>query len=347
MAGHISGVQKRIKDMYPRANFFHCASHRLNLVINDLNALTEVGNCISKIKDTITFFKESVVRMNVISSSNCKLTKLCETRFVEKHKSVRQFNEKFIVIVEGFEEMSTSQHFNYKTRNRSLEILNSITTPSFVVLLSIVAKYSAKFEFISTVLQGMDIDLQEATQQIQELLKLVKSDRSNSECQFNLIFKKTEDTAIKIGLELQLPRRANRQTQRDNYPTNNIKNFFRQSLFIPYLDSIIMSINDRFSDENLTAFLLFNLHPKKMKNIYTREFSEVVKSINRLYEPLIDNFEEEAVTWCEFWQRKPCDPNTQIIDLLELGKYYPAVKKALEIAISLPTISCSVKRTFR
>jgi len=56
MAGCISGVQKRIKDMYPRAYFFHCASHRLNLVINDLNVLPEVRNCISKIKDTITFF---------------------------------------------------------------------------------------------------------------------------------------------------------------------------------------------------------------------------------------------------------------------------------------------------
>lgn len=347
MAGHISGVQKRIKDMYPRAHFFHCASHRLNLVINDLNALTEVRNCISKIKDTITFFKESAVRMNVISIGNCKLTKLCETRFVEKHKSVRQFNEKFIVIVEGLEEMSTSHHFNNKTRDRSLEILNSITTPSFVILLSIIAKYSAKFEFISTVLQGVDIDLQEATQQIQDLLKLLKNERSNSECQFDLIFKKAEETAIKIGLELQLPRRANRQTQRDNYPTNDIKEFFRQSLFIPYLDSIIMSINDRFSDENLKAFSLFSLHPKKMKKMSIQEFSKVVKSINHLYGPLLDNFEEEAITWYEFWLRKPCDPSTQLIDLLEICKYYPAVKKALEIAISLPATSCSVERTFR
>lgn len=30
MAGHISGVQKIINDVYPMAHFFHCASHRLN-----------------------------------------------------------------------------------------------------------------------------------------------------------------------------------------------------------------------------------------------------------------------------------------------------------------------------
>ena len=35
MAVHLTGVQKRICDKYPRAIFVHCASHCLNLVIND------------------------------------------------------------------------------------------------------------------------------------------------------------------------------------------------------------------------------------------------------------------------------------------------------------------------
>jgi len=66
------------------AHFFHCASHRLNLVIHDLNSVTEVRNCIGKIKETITFFRDSAVRKNIIGKG--VLTKLRETRFVEKHK---------------------------------------------------------------------------------------------------------------------------------------------------------------------------------------------------------------------------------------------------------------------
>jgi len=74
-----------------------------------------------------------------------------------------------------------------------------------------------------------------------------------------------------------------------------------------------MSISDRFSDENLKSFLLFNLHPKKMIQMNIEEFGEVVNlnSINNLYRSLLDNFEEEAITWYEIWVRKPCDPNTQ------------------------------------
>ncbi|GBO30535.1 hypothetical protein AVEN_236253-1 [Araneus ventricosus] len=39
MAGHETGVQARIIEKYPSAVYFHCASHRLNLVANDLNSV--------------------------------------------------------------------------------------------------------------------------------------------------------------------------------------------------------------------------------------------------------------------------------------------------------------------
>jgi len=53
MAGHISGVQKRIKDLHKKAVFVHCASHRLNLVINELNSIPSIRNTIGVIKETI------------------------------------------------------------------------------------------------------------------------------------------------------------------------------------------------------------------------------------------------------------------------------------------------------
>jgi hypothetical protein len=45
MAGWIKGVLMLIKDKYPKALFFHCASHQMNLV-SDLNDLAVVHNMI-------------------------------------------------------------------------------------------------------------------------------------------------------------------------------------------------------------------------------------------------------------------------------------------------------------
>ena len=33
MSGHISGAQRLLRENYPYAYFFHCAAHRLNLVL--------------------------------------------------------------------------------------------------------------------------------------------------------------------------------------------------------------------------------------------------------------------------------------------------------------------------
>jgi len=54
--------------MNPIANFFHCASHCLNLVINDLNSLAEVRNCIGKIKEVTTFVRDRSLRRNIVGS---------------------------------------------------------------------------------------------------------------------------------------------------------------------------------------------------------------------------------------------------------------------------------------
>ncbi|XP_039969118.1 uncharacterized protein LOC120780954 [Bactrocera tryoni] len=51
MAGKDGGVQKIMKDFYKKNLFFHCASHKLNLVINDLNSVAEIGNTTTTIKE--------------------------------------------------------------------------------------------------------------------------------------------------------------------------------------------------------------------------------------------------------------------------------------------------------
>lgn len=77
MAGNISGVQARIKEKHPRAMYFHCASHRLNLVVNKASTVADIRNAVASIKATIKFFRESPLRRKNAPS----LPLLCETRW--------------------------------------------------------------------------------------------------------------------------------------------------------------------------------------------------------------------------------------------------------------------------
>lgn len=62
MAGHVSGIRKRISDKYQKVFFVHWASHRPNLILNELNSIPCIRNTIAIIKETINFFLESSIR---------------------------------------------------------------------------------------------------------------------------------------------------------------------------------------------------------------------------------------------------------------------------------------------
>ncbi|XP_065662825.1 uncharacterized protein LOC136085446 [Hydra vulgaris] len=87
MAGKDNGVQSRIRMKYPKTAFVHCSSHRLNLVVNDLSALSQIRNIIDTIKSIIAFFRKSPTRRSMIPD----VPLLCETRWTAKYKSIRVF----------------------------------------------------------------------------------------------------------------------------------------------------------------------------------------------------------------------------------------------------------------
>ena len=66
MAGKDNGVQARIRRKYPQATFVHCASHKLNIVVNDLNYVVNVGNTCGTIKAILKYFRDSPKHRKVI-----------------------------------------------------------------------------------------------------------------------------------------------------------------------------------------------------------------------------------------------------------------------------------------
>ena len=66
MAGKDNGVQARIRNTYPKAVFVPCSSHRLNLVVHDLNSVEDVRNTIGTVKSIIKFFRDSPKRRRLV-----------------------------------------------------------------------------------------------------------------------------------------------------------------------------------------------------------------------------------------------------------------------------------------
>ncbi|XP_047103676.1 zinc finger MYM-type protein 1-like [Schistocerca piceifrons] len=123
MAGKIGGVQKIIAEKYPKASFYHCAIHRLNLVVNDLNTLPEA------------------------------------------------------------ESLATLLH-------------------TFIVTLKVIAKYSAKLEPVTNILQSVNINLLEVSDYIQGIVKMLLDDKENAEGEFEMIMKSAQSNDSALGIDV-------------------------------------------------------------------------------------------------------------------------------------------------
>ena len=70
-----------------------------------------------------------------------------------------------------------------------------------------------------------------------------------------------------------------------------------------------------------------------------------MSTVNEVYK--IDNFKFDSVFWFDFWAIQSFQ-NTihEFTDLLPKTVFYPAVREALLILITLPTTTCTVERSF-
>ena len=93
-----------------------------------------------------------------------------------------------------------------------------------------------------------------------------------------------------------------KQTKRSNYTVESTEDYYRVSIYIPYLDSIINSLNVRFSSSTEIPFLLNDLSPKRIIVMSRTEYKSNIDKLNAMY--CIDNFVIEAMMWYDMWAGK-------------------------------------------
>lgn len=342
MSGKDGGVQAILRKKYTKALFFHCSSHKLNLVINDLNILPEIRNTMGTTKDIINFFRESVLRRKLVPN----IARLCETRWSEKHKTIRVFKENFPVILEALENLS--REGNSATRKNAFQLHAAAFKISFILCITLIAKYSALLEPVVNALQSIALDVVKASQHVKRILQLLKSHRDNPERVTDEIIKDATVVAEKVGLEediTSMPRIVGKQRHRSNHPAESPSEFWKRSLIIPYLDSVITSLETRFAEENTPSFALSKLHPAQMQTMSVENLTETCETIAQFYN--LPNIKIEVELWQQFWQNKPNSTDQTVVDILKEAKpFFPDTEKALKILIALPCTTCTVERSF-
>jgi len=119
---------------------------------------------------------------------------------------------------------------------------------------------------LASKLQKRDQDIFEAYMMVEEVIKTIQTSRNNIDRDFKIWYKEKLDLAGKLDITEAVPRKPSMQRNRSNIPSFSLIDHYKKTAAIPLLDSLIIQMQDRFSDEDRHAHHLLCFVPSIIVN---------------------------------------------------------------------------------
>uniref|UniRef100_A0A6P7G8X6 52 kDa repressor of the inhibitor of the protein kinase-like n=1 Tax=Diabrotica virgifera virgifera TaxID=50390 RepID=A0A6P7G8X6_DIAVI len=154
----------------------------------------------------------------------------------------------------------------------------------------------------------------------------------------------------KLGIKPKTPRVVGTQRFRSNVEANNPEEYYRRSIFYPYIDEISSSLTERFTSHKDVLIGLDSVLPC---NIQQRQFTDLEPALDFYQSDLVhtnrDILNAEWELWKSHWKIAQVTPKTATSVLKALkdeDDAFPNMKILLGILAVLPVTTASVERSF-
>nr|CAI5858780.1 unnamed protein product [Callosobruchus analis] len=267
MSGVFKGVQALIASQYNTALYVHCASHSLNLALSNASEVQAIRNCVGIIEKVYAFFnapkRQLVLQKNIealLPESQCyRLKQMCPTSWVQRHDAVMIMVQLFTPIITSLQEISL--WIDKDSSSGAHMLIGALSQSNFIISLLCLEKLLAFTLPLSKMLQSKNIDLASAMNIVEDVESSVQNLRENADAEFQKIFEEAKQKAELCDIEIKIPRLANKQVHRINVPTDNCVEYYQISIFLPWLDTFLSNLKERFSKHKMILSNLIVLLP--------------------------------------------------------------------------------------
>ncbi|KAK3104654.1 hypothetical protein FSP39_007252 [Pinctada imbricata] len=363
MAGKNIGAAARFKAINPKAIYHYCSSHDLNLAISKSCQLKEVQICLDALKKLGIFFKYSPKRSRRLEKAvdevnedreearkidKKKFKVYSETRWVEKHTTLQAFDDLYEPILLCLDAISSKERgWDSKAVVEANGLLHKISEPIFVAAFQTILHYFRYMAGLSRKLQGSSLDILQGYRMVKDIREIILDSRAN-DTDYDQVYCRMDKMASSSSTPLKVPRQCLQQTQRSNVPASTTKEYFKRSVFIPYVDALIQQLEMRFSNlaEQSTKALL--LIPANMAHISQSDINDL-KEIYGSDMPDVESLGQELVLWKHMWSRQDEQERPQTLTgTLQSPRscptMYPNIMTALQLMLLTSVTSSSVER---
>lgn len=351
MVSVVRGAVKTVMEETPNAVFSPCYNHCLNLSISRTSRVQAIKNAVSAMQETIYFLKGSSKREDVLKRTlGHKLSGLCETRWIERHDGVLQFRfalPKIISVLDLITEWKESVTA-VKARGLRMALCDGQTLVAIVCLSDLLTCTLQLSQF----LQGTQVDSKVAQDCLNDTIKILQRRRDNCEAVFKTIYEEVCDIAEELDVEIKIPRKASRQTLRENHPTNDIVIYYKQIIYIQALDNLILDLKDRFPKETLHLYNMHIFFSKTKPNNVDEIIHNLVTKYCSFFKESVDVLKRKLITELEFWQlHMDKEENIGLLSALDIlskcnEQIYPCIHFFIKVLVTLPISIATAERTF-
>lgn len=234
-----------------------CFNHSLNLAISKGCQIQSIRNTFGQIKEIISFFHGSSKRNFVLRSVlHSSLQSLFETRWVERHTAVMQF---FTGISEIMDSLQKINNWNDRESSSKAKILLNSMDCEFIIVLYVASHI---FSITQIILQKKNLDKQSAVNCTNKTIDILNKLRLESKKEFEDLYFKAVEKMDKLEITVKKPRTISIQHHRQNPEIQNIEDYYRVTVYNPFLDFMIIDMKSRFTEETLGVFNLGIFVPK-------------------------------------------------------------------------------------
>lgn len=359
MSGQFNGVQTHIRSQIPTAIYVHCSAHSLNLAISNACEVPSVRSCLGTVGKVYNFFntpKRQLVLSSAISevcpnSEITKLKQLCATRWVERHTSVSSFLELQDAIFSALDDII--EWTDRDSSQQAQQLLCSMKQANFNVALQCTAQVFNYSVRLCKELQKENLDLVEAIYSAEDITAEVRRLRESADDEFKKLYSAVSSLAEKYEFSLNRPRLSAKQAHRCNTPVNSDEEYYRISIYIPFLDAFINHLQARFLNHKSILKGFQCLLPKIPTIPPSEELIKDIKHLVEFYSEDLDCNADMAIAEVQLWYRRLSRLKSENLpgNALEAlavcsPTLQPNVRKLLQILATLPVSTCTSERSF-
>ena len=295
---------------------------------------------------------EQSITENATESLNNKVKLLCETRWVERYTAFTDLSQLYESTLHCLESIWLNNDLNNRFGPHSVteasRLRKQLRSSSFIVCFQTCKYLYGYTKGLSQQLEGSTVETAQAYEMVSVVAAQLNDIRDDAASEFQNVFTKCQAMAALADTTITVPRTVSRQNLRDNVEHENAEQYYRRTVFIPFLDCLVQQLNDRFQGKTKDAIKGMYFIPSNLSDV-----DDKVEHIKRYYSndlPNEDGLIQEIKLWKQFWKKEKAEKPKTLLGTLEqltqknIYQMFPNIVRILSIILTTPATSASVER---